>query len=74
MPNTLPVCRFAVSGSIAGNIFMTRDHADHGGPFPSDVYTILATLGTTVTIGSQEYEEWIKRVCLNRNARGTRPA
>lgn len=43
------------SGSIAGNIFMTRDHADHGGPFPSDLFTILATLGATVTIGSQEY-------------------
>lgn len=42
------------AGSIAGNIFMTRDHADHGSPFPSDVYTILATLGTKITIGSQE--------------------
>jgi len=43
------------SGSIAGNIFMAQDHADHGAPFPSDVFTILATLGTAVTIGSQEY-------------------
>lgn len=42
------------AGSIAGNIFMTRDHADRGSPFPSDVYTILATLGTTITIGSIE--------------------
>jgi xanthine dehydrogenase/oxidase len=44
------------TGSIAGNIFMTVDHADHGGPFPSDVYTILATLGTSVTVGSLEYD------------------
>lgn len=47
------------AGSIAGNIFMTRDHADHGSPFPSDVYTILAALGTRVAIGSQEYPEGI---------------
>lgn len=44
------------AGSVAGNIFMTRDHADHGSPFPSDVYTVLATLKTTITIGSQEYK------------------
>lgn len=43
------------AGSIAGNIFMTRDHADHGIPFPSDLYTVLATLGTMINIGSQEY-------------------
>lgn len=45
------------AGSIAGNIFMTRDHADHGNPFPSDLYTILLTLGATVTIGSLEYKD-----------------
>lgn len=44
------------AGSIAGNIFMTKDHADHGAPFPSDVYTIFATLGAIVTIGSEEYK------------------
>src|SRR5207248_9741720 len=44
------------AGSIAGNIFMTRDHAHRGTPFPSDLFTILATLGTTITIGAQEYE------------------
>lgn len=48
------------AGSIAGNIFMTRDHADHGSPFPSDIYTILAALGTTVSIGSLEYENGSK--------------
>jgi xanthine dehydrogenase/oxidase len=44
------------AGSVAGNIFITRDHADHGGPFPSDMYTVLATLGTSVTIGSLTYD------------------
>ena len=44
------------AGSVAGNIFMTRDHAQRGSPFPSDLYTILGTLGTLVTIGSQDYE------------------
>ena len=43
------------SGSIAGNIFMTRDHAQRGSPFPSDLFTVLATLGTTVAIASQDY-------------------
>lgn len=52
------------TGSIAGNIFMTRDHADHGSPFPSDVYTILAALGTTVTIGSLEYKDGLKEFLL----------
>jgi len=45
------------SGSVAGNIFMTRDHANRGAPFPSDLFTILATLGTSVTIASQDYED-----------------
>jgi xanthine dehydrogenase/oxidase len=44
------------AGSVAGNIFMTRAHAQRGAPFPSDLFTILAALGTTVTIGSQDYE------------------
>ncbi len=52
------------AGSIAGNIFMTWDHADHGDPFPSDVYTIFATLGTTITIGSQEYQGGLKEFSL----------
>ena len=45
------------AGSVAGNIFMTRDHADRGTPFPSDLFTSLATLGTSIEIGSNEYEE-----------------
>jgi xanthine dehydrogenase/oxidase len=44
------------AGSVAGNIFMTRDHAHRGGPFPSDLFTILGALGATITIGSREYE------------------
>lgn len=43
------------SGSVAGNIFMTRDHAHRGSPFPSDLFTVLSSLGSTITIGSQEY-------------------
>ena len=54
------------AGSIAGNIFMTMNHADHGSPFPSDVYTILATLGTTVTIGSLEYKDGFKNFHLDK--------
>jgi xanthine dehydrogenase small subunit len=45
------------AGSVGGNIFMTWDHAHRGAPFPSDLFTVLAALGTTVTIGSEEYEE-----------------
>jgi xanthine dehydrogenase/oxidase len=44
------------AGSVAGNICMARDHARKGAPFPSDLFTILATLGTTIHIGSQDYE------------------
>src|SRR5262249_36909181 len=43
------------TGSVAGNIFMTRDHADRGVPFPSDLFTALATLGATIDIGSLDY-------------------
>jgi xanthine dehydrogenase/oxidase len=49
------------AGSVAGNIFMTRDHATRGTPFPSDLFTILATLGTTVVIGSQDYPDGKKQ-------------
>ena len=45
------------SGSVAGNIFMTRDHVSRGAPFPSDLFTALATLGTTIVIGSREYKD-----------------
>ncbi|HEY9677653.1 MAG TPA: molybdopterin cofactor-binding domain-containing protein [Drouetiella sp.] len=44
------------AGSVAGNIFITRDHALRGGAFPSDLFTALATLGTKITIASEEYD------------------
>ena len=44
------------AGSVAGNIFMTRDHTARGGAFPSDLYTVLSTLGTKITIASDQYE------------------
>ncbi len=43
------------AGSVAGNIFMTRDHANRGAGFPSDLFTVLAALGTTISIGSREF-------------------
>jgi len=44
------------AGSVAGNIFMTRDHSASGSPFPSDLFTVLATLGTKITIASEQYD------------------
>lgn len=43
------------SGSVAGNIFITRDHARRGGPFPSDLFTAMSALGTRVTLASDSY-------------------
>ncbi len=43
------------AGSIGGNVFVAMSHARQGIPFPSDMLTLLATLGTTVTILSSEY-------------------
>lgn len=51
------------AGSVAGNIFMTRDHAEHGGPFPSDIFTVFGGLGVKLTIASAEYEGGTK-TCL----------
>ncbi len=45
------------AGSVAGNIFMTRDHANRGGAFPSDLFTVLASLGTTINIASDTYQD-----------------
>lgn len=44
------------AGSVAGNIFMTRDHAARGSAFPSDLFTVLSALGAQVTIASDQYE------------------
>ena len=35
-------------GTIAGNLLMTRQNAATGVPFPSDLFTVLATLGAQV--------------------------
>jgi xanthine dehydrogenase/oxidase len=43
------------AGSVAGNIFITKSHAKSGVPFPSDLFTVLSALGTTVTIWSTKY-------------------
>jgi len=52
------------AGSVAGNIFITRDHASKGGPFPSDLFTVLSALGTKVTISSDQYEDGSKQFDL----------
>jgi xanthine dehydrogenase/oxidase len=44
------------AGSVAGNIFITKSHARTGTPFPSDLFTVLSTLGTTVTIWSASFD------------------
>lgn len=51
------------AGSVAGNIFMTRDHAEHGGPFPSDIFTVFGALGVSLTIASAEFDGG-KKTCL----------
>ncbi|WP_406698075.1 molybdopterin cofactor-binding domain-containing protein [Singulisphaera sp. Ch08] len=45
------------AGSIGGNIFVATSHTREGIPFASDMMTLLATLGATVTIRSAEYQE-----------------
>ena len=52
------------AGSVAGNIFMTRDHTSKGSPFPSDLFTVLATLSTEITIASDQYDNQRKRFNL----------
>lgn len=44
------------AGSVAGNIFITRDHANKGEPFPSDLFTSMSALGTRITIASEKYD------------------
>lgn len=52
------------AGSIAGNIFITKSHTKSGVPFPSDLFTVLATLGTTVQIVSNKYQGQAKGFTL----------
>lgn len=43
------------AGSVAGNIFITKSHTKKGEPFPSDLFTVMASLGSKVTILAKEY-------------------
>ena len=52
------------AGSVAGNIFMTRAHDAQGSAFPSDIFTVLSTLGTQITIASEEYDGKYKQFNL----------
>lgn len=36
--------------TVAGNLMIARNHVETGSPFPSDVLTVLATLGASITI------------------------
>ena len=49
-----------LSGALRGQRRRQHLHdarpCHRGAPFPSDLFTVLATLGTTINIGSQEYE------------------
>jgi len=44
------------AGSVAGNVFITKSHTRRGVPFPSDLFTVLTTLGTYVTVWSAIYK------------------
>ncbi len=50
------------AGSIAGNIAICRNHDN----FPSDVFTVLATLGTTVTVASRSYKSGTQDFALEQ--------
>lgn len=43
------------AGSVGGNIAITKGHAKRGEPFPSDLFTVLTTLGTTVSVRSSAF-------------------
>lgn len=53
------------AGSVGGNLFITKSHTRGHHPFPSDLFTVLAALGTTVTVASAEYPGGAKRFELN---------
>jgi xanthine dehydrogenase/oxidase len=44
------------AGSIGGNIAITKAHTRTGEPFPSDLFTVLATLGATMSVRSDQFE------------------
>ena len=43
------------AGSVGGNIAITKAHTRRGEPFPSDLFTVLTTLGTTVSVCSSAF-------------------
>jgi xanthine dehydrogenase/oxidase len=52
------------AGSIGGNIAFTIAHARRGEPFPSDLFTIMAALGTTVVVRSDTFAGGTKRFAV----------
>ena len=53
------------AGSVGGNLFIVKSHTRRGHPFPSDLFTVLAALGTTVGVASGNYPDGSKRFELN---------
>ena len=51
---------------------MTTGHTRRGEPFPSDLFTVLATLGTTVTVRSDRFDGRARGVPARRDARRSR--
>jgi len=43
------------AGSVGGNIAITKSDTRRGEPFPSDLFTVLAALGATVTVRSDDF-------------------
>lgn len=43
------------AGSVGGNIAITKAHTRNGEPFPSDLFTVLTTLGATVSVCSSAF-------------------
>ncbi len=54
--NSWPDSRSEAAGSVGGNIAITKAHTRQGEPFPSDLFTVLATLGATVSVRSTRFE------------------
>ncbi len=52
------------AGSVGGNIAITKSHTRQGEPFPSDLFTVLAALGTTVTVHSDHLAGGVRRFAL----------
>jgi xanthine dehydrogenase/oxidase len=52
------------AGSVGGNIAITKSHTRRGEPFPSDLFTILAALGATVTVRSDRLAGEERRFAL----------